>query len=207
MPQLPPAPGVAQVAFNYLQDGQEVKNIINFRADAIIETATIQQLAADVEGWWRTHLRPLQTTALSLRSLTIRDLGILGGPAILHNIASPQAGSASGTAMPNSVTCVVSMRTPFAGKSFRGRIYHLGLITSNVTANTVGSAHLALITAAYAQLLAFAVGPGETPFKPGVLSYWANGALRAAPVFTEATLFTSDGIIDSQRRRLPGRGR
>lgn len=184
-----------------------MKNIINFRAEAVVELATLEQLAADCEGWWRTYLRPIQHTGIALRSLTIRDLGVAGGVALLHNVAAPQNGSEVGISLPNSVTCVVSMRTPFAGRSFRGRIYHIGLGEGTVTGNSVAPAHLILMLAAYSQLLEFPVGIMETPWRPGVLSYYANNALRSVPVFTPATNFTSDGVIDSQRRRLPGRGR
>jgi hypothetical protein len=203
---LPPAEGIAQAVFNYRQDGQEVKNVIHFGQTAPISTGTLQQLAEDCEGWWRTFLRILQVSTLTLPSITIRDLGATPENPIFRIVGAPQAGTQAPPGAPNSVTIVLSMRTALAGRSFRGRIYHLGLPNAQIAVNAVQPTHVTALIAAYAELLNFPVGPGETPWVPGVLSYYSGGALRPTPVFTPAVVFTSDGVIDSQRRRLPGRG-
>jgi hypothetical protein len=109
--------------------------------------------------------------------------------------------------MPNNVAIVMSLKTGLRGKSFRGRIYHVGLSDAVVTANAVTTVQRDALVAGYSLLTTFAGATGEAIFNLVVLSYYASSVLRPTPIATPVTSVTSDGIVDSQRRRLPGRGR
>lgn len=207
MPQLPPASGVFRAVLQMRQDSQEIRNILHFSAAVGILPIGEVGLATDLETWWRTNIKPIQSNTVSLYSILVQDLGPASPPAHLRAVTAPTTGSAAGTPLPNSVTIAMSLRTALSGRSYRGRIYHPGLISTHITGNSLTATQLAALLAAYRELINPAGGFFSNAKQLGVLSYYHNNAVRATPVFTPVSEVQCDGIIDNQRRRLPGRGR
>jgi hypothetical protein len=207
MAELPPASGVFRAVLQYRQDGQELRNILHFSAAVGILPIGSAGLADALEIWWRANLKPLQSTAIALNAILVQDLGPDAPPAHLRVVTAPVTGTLAGASLPNSVTIAMSLRTAFAGRSFRGRIYHPGMPSSQVTGNNVNAATLTSLLVAYRELINPSGGFWTNAKQLGVLSYYSGGAVRETPVFTPVTEVLSDGIIDNQRRRLPGRGR
>jgi hypothetical protein len=108
----------------------------------------------------------------------------------------------TGAAMPNSIASVVSIKTALRGRSYRGRIYHMGIPDAHVTDNLMGTAQVTALQAAYQAAVLLAIA-GNPDFRLGVLSYYNLGNLRGTPVFTPATEVSVDARVDSQRRRMP----
>jgi hypothetical protein len=200
-----PNPFVAQAELRYTQDAQEVENILHFVSSTVWTSEDCGRLAFELGEWWNQQVRPLQTSDVALREVYCK--GMLNGsaPEGTDSTYSGIQGAVAAPSLPNNVTCSVSFRTGQTGRSYRGRNYIIGLAEEAVLRNKVAATILEAWTNAYISLK-----PDSIYIAAGVwcvYSQRAAGALRnvglATPVST--ALFVND-IVDSQRRRLPGRG-
>jgi hypothetical protein len=114
-------------------------------------------------------------------------------------------GSNAGAALPNNVTACVSLRSNFAGRSARGRLYWQALTETQVVGNTIDTSVAGDIVAAVQAIDVAMTGLG---YELSIVSYINNGAPRVGgPVyFFVSDILMTDFTVDSQRRRLPGRG-
>lgn len=201
-----PNPFVIQAQMRYTQDAQEVENILYFNVGSAASGANCAALADELAVWWDTSIQPLQPTSVTLREVYCKVMLNGTAPEGTSTFGLPADGTGIGSALPNNVTCSVSFRTGFSGRSFRGRNFIIGLQEAQVTQNEVSNVTIAAWEAAYEQLL-----PGAGVITEGewcVYSQWSNNVLRATglPTAVLDVLFKDD-TVDSQRRRLPGRGR
>lgn len=206
MPQLPPADGVTQAVLNYLWDGQKCANVLHYSTPNQAVAPDPALLASRVAGQWLAGIRSQCSVTLFLSSITATDLSNDAAPGVIYTTGLPSPGTAGTPSMPNNVSTVLSLRTALRGRSFRGRIYHAGLCEGHILDNRVAAATNTALLNGYNGLKTLIGGTGEATFQLGVLSYYSQGAIRGAPLWTPVTAITTDGIVDSQRRRLPGRG-
>ena len=122
----------------------------------------------------------------------------------------PLAGSnaGSGHALPTDVCIAVKKSTASIGRSGRGRWFHpVGNTGHLATPDTVTAG---FITNLLTRLSNFQTGVeaiAGTP-KMGIVSYHTGGSARTAGLFQQITGWSvTDAFVDSQRRRLLGRGR
>lgn len=123
---------------------------------------------------------------------------------------TPTAGTISTgtTAMPNDNCLAIKRSTGVPGRSGRGRWYQPvwgqnQLSAQNTVTSTLGNAIVAALTAFQA-----AVEGGTFPCEMGIVSKQTGGMPRTAGLFQQITAWGyTDLVVDSQRRRLPGRGR
>lgn len=196
--------------FTYGTDGQQCMNTFyEFDAtDAIFvspaNTAAVVQAAATA------HIVPALFPEVSTVGVLFEDVRTVpfGGAAFPHAaVAGTRAG---GTAdLPSSVCLAIKKVTGNLGRSGRGRwFWPLGDVQAISGSNdTVGAAY---ITAIEAGLTAFqaAIEGSALPCQVGIVSYQHNNVARSAGLFQQITAWSnSDATIDSQRRRLTGRGR
>lgn len=154
---------------------------------------------------WRDTLRFSVPAAVVLQRLEITDLSANGAASVELGGAAGDSGQLGGVAMPSSVALVISLRTAFRGRSYRGRIYHIGLTETDVDGNQVLNARRVDLEAGYNALKTLQPAGGAASGTLGVLSYYANKAVRGVPLFTPVTTLSIDSYVDTQRRRLPGR--
>jgi len=207
MAPLPPIAGVYRAVMNYTYDGQECANVLHFTHAEMPAPATPADMGASLVAWWSANMRLRVPATLVLRSVTVTDLTAGGAPALEHATGLPLAGTNASAQLPNNATVAMSLRTGIRGRSFRGRLYHLGLTEADVTNNALVAANLTNLVGAYQLLVGLDSAALGANYALVILSYFANKAMRATPVATPVVTVTSDGIVDSQRRRLPGRGR
>lgn len=199
-----PVNQVAMSELVYLYQGQITENTLywNYSLGWSIENQT--NLAVMLLDYWNEAFKPLQPSDLSLIKIKVTDLTTQNSPGIEYTATLPIAGTGAGNPLPNSVTMAVKFSTGFRGRSFRGRNYVCGLFTSSVLGNQVVPTALSAWQSAYAGLMAVQ-GEGFNPIW-GVVSRFTNKAPRTAGIFTEITGVSIDPNVDSQRRRLAGRG-
>lgn len=197
-----PSPLVVEAELLYLLDGQQMENTLYFQLAATPTILTMAALASDLHAWWADQIAPQTTAALTLRGIKVTSLESETAPAFELPLAV--TGAESSPPLPNNVTFVVKFLTGGRGRSSRGRNYIVGLMESQVTGNTVASSTRAAFVAAYNDLRDSGTMPNGTW---GVYSRRHDLAWRTEGLFQEITgVAVTDDIVDSQRRRLPGRG-
>jgi len=190
-------------------DGQLTINDLAFRSSIGPRSAAdVFQLANAVGQWYIGFMVTLLNEAWIGSRVTAKGLtnqnGLTAEVSLLGN-----DGAITGEAAPNNCSMCVSFRTGAAGRSNRGRNYIPVLTNSQVSGNMIDSAWAADVVAAYAML----TFPASVDVLPGgwiwvVLSRFSGGVERTVGQFTEINnVLVSDLVVDSQRRRLPGRGR
>lgn len=164
------------------------------------------QLAQDLDAWWSASVLINLNESLTYNFIRTRSLLVPNG-FTAESASNSGPGGISGEAVPNNVNPCISFRTGVAGRSFRGRNYIPGLSNSDVTGNVLETAWKTALINAYTDL-----NPGgnfgTAAWNWVVVSYFTGGSPRAAGLVTPviSAIFTDD-IVDSQRRRLPGRGK
>lgn len=205
MPQLPPAEGVTQAVLNYTYGGERCANVLHFVQTDGVTAPDPEELASRLASWWGNNIDSLVPNTLSLDSVTATDLSAGGPPGVIYTTGLPNTGGSTNLQLPNQCTVVISLRTSLRGRSYRGRIYHVGIGEPDVDGSTVNSTFRQLLLNAYDNLLLLTGDTGEPDYQIAVLSYYSGGALRPEPVATPVTSMSVDSRIDTQRRRLPRR--
>jgi len=185
--------------------GQKIENTFGFRLDGGFGTMEMTGLMNDMLLWWTTELAPWLSADISLRELVCTDLSTITGPSVAQAapVPNPDGGVGFGSLPGNCALCV-SFRTNLRGRSYRGRNFVAGLPETEVTGNTVATATVNGIQDAYQAIPA---SISSFPFEHTVISRFTAGAPRVAGASTPVTSYVVvDPFVDSQRRRLTGRG-
>jgi len=199
-----PVPDVAQFNIRGTLDNQRIENTLYFRNVNTWDTEGLEAAAALVADWFEDNILPVVTTDYVLREVYAVDLTTENSGSATHTVAASTQGLDSSPALPNNVAICVSFRTAQRGRSFRGRNYIAGLTEADVTGNTIGASQSSALVTAYGQLFSL--------FPPGgafwvVVSRFTAGLPRTVGISTPVTaVLIVDSTVDSQRRRLPGRG-
>lgn len=203
-----PAQGVmqAEMVFTYLgQICENVFHVIQGDGATAPTVAQMNALAAALVGWEGPQGSHGRNQAAVLQSVIVRDLTTQSGPAVLYQTGLPIVGFNGGQAMPGNVTFAVKWNTALRGRSFRGRTYHIGLSAVNCDGDQIKATEVAGFLSVYQALQSAINGvPGCTM---GVLSYAHNKVWRDAALFTPIVAPSIENNLDSQRRRLFGRGK
>ena len=200
-----PVPNTALVEAVYQLDSQICENTLYFEfASGTPTAADLTDLVEAVNSAIRTSILPFLTTVTQLLRVIGTLLDVVDAIQYTSVTSLPAVGGVASETMPNSSAACISFRTGLTGRSFRGRNYILGIPVGNVTQNTLNSDWTALMVTGWNAI-------GSAAFDIGwnwvAVSRVSGGLDRAEGVTTPITtvLFT-DNIIDTQRRRGPGRG-
>ena len=199
-----PTDDVVSAEFRYTWQGQQCENVEHFfKAD--FTAADMADLAEALYGAWYTNLADITSSTVLLREVFVTDLRTEDGATAGYASNPPVGGNNVNESVSNNTTLCLSLRTGGRGRSRRGRLYIVGLTENVVSDNRVSVAARNAWNAGWAALL----DPDNTAgFQWCVLSRRNEGVLRPVAVGATITqvLFVDD-VVDSQRRRLPGRGR
>lgn len=134
-----------------------------------------------------------------------KALDSLGSPMEEYLLPSPRNGTGGGSVLPLNVAFCVKLSTGLTGRSQRGRWYW-GNLSSGIL---IDAGHIAVANqTGYANVLNTLLANLATAgYTMVVTSYMTGGAWRSAGQNTPVvTCLAIDNALDSQRRRLPGRG-
>lgn len=186
--------------------GQQIENVIHIDGGVPsgYVVANLVGINNDLITWWGTHLAPILSEEVTLRSVRSTDLTTESGP-VLETVPSvATAGEVNLPSLPNNVAVVMTHRTQKRGRSYRGRTYIPGLPSDDANSSTdIKLSDVTALIAAFVSLVSTFSGTGN---KIGVLSRFAGGTARSTGVFTPWTSTDANTAFDSQRRRLLGRG-
>lgn len=199
-----PAPNVVKVTLSFVWAGQIVEITLSFRKNTAPTTTEINDLIQSVRTWWSTHMRAWVSNHISLTNINATDQSSDSAPSIDWPISPTEAGSVNVASVPTNSALVLSFRTPQRGRSYRGRVYIPGLPNSSLASAT--SITGAVVTAWSTVAAAIgSIGSAEG-WEHVVVSRYANNAPRVVAESTDVTNYIVEFNLDSQRRRLAGRG-
>jgi len=191
--------GWIRVVFRFAHEGSTILVPLNFKTIGVTpSSATLISLCTDLFNNIWPLLQACMANTYVLTLIEATDRSAPGGAYGSYTPLSGNAGSKGTDALPASVANVVKWTTGFAGRSFRGRTYVPGWVDADATGSSFVNSAITQVQALASALLLYA-GSGSQPVDFMVASI-KDLALRIV------TGFAVDAIVDSQRRRLPGRG-
>lgn len=212
MPFVPVA-NTALFEFRYLMDLQHIENTLYFESAGAITPADLTALINAMETFWNAEFQPLIPVTIELVEMVATDLTSATSAQVTLAPVVTSLGAVNDPALPNNVSLSVSFRTAQRGRAFRGRNYWPALWETGVIKNTVQDTIVAAIQDAYNALITDA-GVTAAGFTWVVVSRFSGIDGDGKPIPRVAGITTPvisativDPTVDSQRRRLPGRGR
>lgn len=201
-----PVPNTVQVEVVYELDSQVVENVLYFEMTSAPTLTEVNALLDEIRAAIVDQLLPLLHNSIQLVRLVgtlLTEIDSFGS--ILTVVPAVPGGNSTSTSLPNNATFAVQFATALRGRSFRGRNYVPGIpATARGTPNLLTSAFRDDILDAYQTICQAPASDGWTHV---VVSRSSGGVDRAEGVTTPVTAYTAaDLTLDSQRRRLPGRG-
>jgi len=200
-----PTVDTARCTLNFSQGSSVGVNVLWFKKSSAISAADLTVLAIDLVNWWDTYGDPTMCDQGQLNSIDVIQQDSSTSPSISYAPASPIAGSATGSAAALNVSIVSSFRTANRGRSSRGRFYSYALSETDTNNNgiTIGSGLQTALSVMWANLGGFVSPDGWTHV---VVSKQLDLVARTAGLAQPVLSYIIDTALDSQRRRLLGRG-
>lgn len=178
--------------------GQVVENVWGVQTGAPPTVGELSNINDIFHTAYGSLLLPM-SAAMSIGEITSRYLGDATGPEVTLSITPPMLGLVEVDPNPNNVALCVSLRSALAGRRFRGRKYFSGIPKPDATGNTISTAFCDAIVDVINTWIIGELNSNGTP-----LSIISLTGLTLVPVLTALCV---DNFVDSQRRRLTGRGR
>lgn len=199
-----PATNVLKADMIFDHIGQQCSNTHYALMAGAPSLTDLTDFAGTLVNWFDTQLQPLVSNGTALTKVLVRDMTVESGAAIEFTTDLPMSGT-GGSALPGNVTVANKWSTGLAGRSFRGRTYLVGLPVGNNTtsANLLDAGYASDLKDAYDALIADITVDDRTFV---VVSFFHDGAPRVSGLATEIIATTVNNQLDSQRRRLAGRG-
>lgn len=201
-----PAPNCASIELIYSNVGETNENVLHVQKGSPYSLADLSALRALVNTWDLSTWSNWRSSNASLYRIRTKALDTASSPIEDYYLPSPRVGTPGIGQATLSSAYAVKLATGRAGRSYRGRIYVGNLYGGFISdAGHVTTAFSNGVVAALNTLRTTLAGSGHTLV---VVSYRADKAWRAVAEVTAITgAVAVDLNLDSQRRRLPGRGR
>jgi hypothetical protein len=198
----PNNPAVAKISLVGNRDTREWVNTYHvYKTAGSMDGGDLHNLCIAFFNWYNTFVKPQLLPSIVLDIIEARKLDPSNPLAEDFTTGLPLVGSNAETTTNEAanVTLATSWRTGLAGRKYRGRNYFPAIREDAVTPDDrINTAMVTALTGIAAQYLLAIAGAGS--FEPVVFHKFDNSV-------TAITQFVIDAILDSQRRRLPGRGR
>jgi hypothetical protein len=206
-----PVPNTIEVQSVFELDGQIVENTSYWEKTGGWGAPEISTFLDDVRSVIVEDLLPVLSSTIKLVRMIGTLLDAVDAISLTLSVSPPAAGGDSTDPLPNNASYTVSFLTANRGRSFRGRNYIAGLTNGvQLDGNHVTDTFRSALLVYYSDLRAVGADNGITMVVVSRFS-GVDGDGKPIPrttgVTTPITSFaTFDTVIDSQRRRLPGRG-
>lgn len=199
-----PVPDTAVAKIRGLWEGQKVENTLHFSLPVgSWDEAALTAAAAALGEWWVASVLPNLAAAYVVNSVFMQDLSSEDGLVVEDFSEGGEDGGNAAGGMPNNVSWVLKFVTGLAGRSFKGRNYLPGIPRNQVAGSYISVDWANAVKAAYGLLLTTVEDIGVWT----VVSRYHDLAPRVTGVATPInSVGYTDLVLDSRRRRLPGRG-
>lgn len=202
-----PVPEVAEATMVYTgPNANRMVNVYHFwRPTLGWDPDSLGDLAEALLTWENESGKTQRSNQITCIGVECRDISVKDSFVVSVAAIPPIAGSLQTPVLPANVTFAVSLRTPFAGRSFRGRTYWIGLSEGAVTGDFVNSNTAQNVLNVVRKLIDEVPQPLNAQLV--VVSRYSNGQPRAMGIATPVTsAVLVDNRVDTQRRRLVGVG-
>lgn len=208
-----PAPNTLQLEMVYQTNGGMAENVYHIQGTGTVtDLALLAGKIADAALAWETAKgAALRSNFVALKTIRVRDIGQPDGFAIERSVSV--IGARVAQACPDNVTVAIKWVTGRAGRSYRGRTYHVGFTVDMHAGDTLTAPIQAAMLDAYNDLRTRmhnldVLNTGLASADLSIVSISHNHTARGTAVVTPVTAAVlSDPYIDSQRRRLFSRGK
>lgn len=203
-----PVPETCQLEMVYSQEESTnlVENVYHFQRSGGWSAAQMTDLLTYMSSWETTYGKAWRPGSVGLLKIRCRDLSVVNGLEVAADYFI--AGTNVGEDLPSNVTWALKWTTGFAGRSYRGRTYHIGVCRTFLNTgdrNIMDATTAGSIVTAYSHIL---TGTIPDTGKLVVVSRKGGNAWRNPPITTPIiAVGYADLIVDNQRRRLPGHNR
>jgi len=194
-----PVPRTVKGVIEWSQNGVPIVNVFHVDVGHSPVVGDCVTFGLALVDWWEGTLSPNMHNSMIFQNVTCTDISVANGVQDINTSTTVATGAASGTPMAGQAACVVSQRTPFTGRSFRGRTYIGGLTAAfGLNAQVFTGASVAAVASWYTTLQGLL---NAVSFTLGVVSTVSGGVNRIIGIITEITAIVVDNKIDTQRRR------
>jgi len=192
-------PRWVQITLAATQEGQDRRNVINYRYDGTSLTAA--QLLDIATNFWAAvsaSYRALASASVTFQWVTARDMAASTGLESQYFIPGSPVGTNGTDPEPGNVAGAIQWKTGRPGKQFRGRTELFGFCEDSVSGSLFNSAGIAHLVAVASSIFGFDNTPGP--------QLDLAIASRRYEFLNVVTTFLVDAFTDSMRSRLIGRG-
>ncbi len=198
MPAVYVAKTVEMVIQGVNANGSDEYNVLHFFKPAGSPTITdLGNLANTFDAHVKTQWLACHAASYTLNSLRLFSMESPSAPYLDYPEPAGTRGTHGGTPASSGVALAVTVQTPYRGRSNRGRIYFGSLSTSGYTNDVISITEASIFSTL--MLALFAVG--------NYCGLYLGVTSRRNLVTIVANSYRINTDLDSQRRRLPGRGR
>jgi hypothetical protein len=188
--------------------GEYMVNTFWIQGAVDIAAGDLPAINAATIDWWTNNIAPIVRPEVELVEVGATIWSAENAPSEISAAAVAGSSNASVPTLPLNVALCISLRSSFRGRSFRGRWYQGGYAAGhldNTDKNAVTTA-VANSSAAAIGALASAYSAISPSIKHVIVSFFTGGNPRTTAVVSEVIDYVVNVYLDSQRRRLHGRG-
>lgn len=199
-----PIPETAKCAVVQSRAGELMVNVFYFQRAGTWGLTELQQLSDAVRDSWSANIMDVLNQSVQFLRVESRGMRAQADITTTSIVSPARFGEDTSPALPGNVAFCVTHTTGLTGRSNRGRTYFGGLGEARVSGDTILQP-IADILVSY--LFALRSAAAAVGWEHVVVSLYSNNAPRATGVTIPVTGYRyADRTLDSQRRRLRGRG-
>lgn len=187
--------------------GQSIQNVINLTFPDDPLASVVAQAAASVGEWAVGELCPILSIEYKYLRTEAQDISAEGMPAFTNVVGTGTEGGVASGSSPGGTCIAMSFRSGYGGRSYRGRNFISGIPLAEMDGNQISSTFGAALIAAYEALMPDYVFDDLPDALHTIVSRFHLGAPRVAGLASPVLTYLLTNLdVDSQRRRLTGRG-
>lgn len=191
-------PNGIKVEWNAIQNGVPVVNRVFVTQSGTVTSADLDDVLIEALAFYNVF-KAAQDASCVLQNITATDVSVANGTQTILPVTTNNTGTGTGGPMAANAATVVSLRTNFTGRSFRGRFYLGGQALANQQDAQNIKASTAAVMAGWFEDFIDALNAINKTLV--VVSNYASGVVRVVALATEIISVIVDTKIDSQRRR------
>jgi len=188
--------------------GQACETAFHWVTNEVISEEFLSDACDVLDLWLRGTLESHVSSHLAFTKVIATDLSSQNGPSYIKTLEANSGGVTEATGLPSNVALAVKHNTLKRGRSYRGRNYLMGIPIAaqvNGDADTITVAYVSDYLLDYG-ILVTDLNAFDSDGYLCVASKFHNGNPRTLGEITPVVSFSINDQLDSQRRRLRGRG-